>query len=138
MFKPYKVRILLKVYTLQVVYFVHLFAYSMTNIKRLIYCTPKMSDNACSLHCYDTAAAPGTLQLLQIFFDTVIFRGSKKGWPLTTLTSSCWCSGFGEPSKTMSTATSPAAGGVSSPCGSVCRRSASRHRREHTADVLQA
>ena len=26
----------------------------MTNIKRLMYCTPKMSDNACSLHCYDT------------------------------------------------------------------------------------
>ena len=37
------------------VYFVYLFAYSMTNIKRLMYCTPKMSDNACSLHCYDTA-----------------------------------------------------------------------------------
>ena len=37
------------------VYFVYLFAYSMTNIKWLMYCTPKMSDNACSLHCYDTA-----------------------------------------------------------------------------------
>ena len=37
------------------VYFVYLFAYSMTNIKRLMYYTPKMSDNACSLHCYDTA-----------------------------------------------------------------------------------
>ena len=55
MFKPYRVRKLLKVYILQVVYFVYLFAYSMTNIKRLMYCTPKMSDNACSLHCYDTA-----------------------------------------------------------------------------------
>ena len=54
-FKPYRVRKLLKVYILQVVYFVYLFAYSMTNIKRLMYCTPKMSDNACSLHCYDTA-----------------------------------------------------------------------------------
>ena len=29
---------------------------------------------------------------------------------LTTLTSSCWCSGFGEPLKTMSIATGPAAG----------------------------
>ena len=37
------------------VYLVYLFAYSMTNIKRWMYCTPKMSDNACSLHCYDTA-----------------------------------------------------------------------------------
>ena len=37
------------------VYFVYLFAYSMTNSKRLMYCTPKMFDNACSLHCYDTA-----------------------------------------------------------------------------------
>ena len=55
MFKPYRVRKLLGVYILQVIYFVYLFAYSMTNIKRLMYCTPKMSDNACSLHCYDTA-----------------------------------------------------------------------------------
>ena len=27
----------------------------MRNIRRLMYCTPKMSDNAYSLHCYDTA-----------------------------------------------------------------------------------
>ena len=27
----------------------------MTNIKRLMYCTHKMADNACSLHCCDTA-----------------------------------------------------------------------------------
>ena len=54
-FKSYRVRKLLKVYILQVVYFVYLFAYSMSNIKRMMYCTPKMSDNACSLHCYDTA-----------------------------------------------------------------------------------
>ena len=27
----------------------------MTNIKGLMHCTPKMSDNICSLHCYDTA-----------------------------------------------------------------------------------
>ena len=37
----YRVQKLLKVYILQVVYFVYLFAYSMTNIKRLMYCTPK-------------------------------------------------------------------------------------------------
>ena len=54
-FTPYRVRKLLKVYILQVVYFVYLFSYSITNIKRLMHCTPKMSDNACSLHCYDTA-----------------------------------------------------------------------------------
>ena len=54
-FKPYRVRKLLNVYILQVVYFVYLFPYSMANIKRLMYCTPKMSDNACPLHCYDTA-----------------------------------------------------------------------------------
>ena len=52
--KPVCVRKLLNVYILQVVYFVYSFAYSMTNIKRLMNYTPKMSDNACSLHCYDT------------------------------------------------------------------------------------
>ena len=53
--QPHRVRKLLKVYILQVVYFVYLFAYSTTNIKRLMYCAPKVSDNACSLHFYDTA-----------------------------------------------------------------------------------